>query len=71
MALQLLSEIRKQFELRNDQEMLTKIDEMEKQIKENLLTGYKKLISFETSEKGYEWFGDAPGHEALSAYGIG
>jgi len=32
--------------------------------------GYKRLISFETNEKGYEWFGSAPGHEALTAYGI-
>ncbi|MBQ4479936.1 MAG: hypothetical protein II943_04780 [Victivallales bacterium] len=32
--------------------------------------GYKKLVSFECSEKGYEWFGDNPGHEALSAYGL-
>ena len=71
MALQLLSEIRKQFALRGDEEMLKSIDEMEKEIKENLEEGYNKLISFETNEKGYEWFGDAPGHEALSAYGIG
>lgn len=32
--------------------------------------GYKRLISFETKEKGYEWFGAAPGHEALTAYGL-
>ncbi|MGB0525238.1 MAG: alpha-2-macroglobulin family protein, partial [Flammeovirgaceae bacterium] len=32
--------------------------------------GYKRLISFETPEKGYEWFGGAPGHEALTAYGL-
>jgi uncharacterized protein YfaS (alpha-2-macroglobulin family) len=32
--------------------------------------GYKKLTGFETPEKGYEWFGGAPGHEALSAYGL-
>ena len=44
---------------------------MEAEIKDNLEAGYKKLISFETSQKGYEWFGEAPGHEALSAYGIG
>ncbi|MDP2339732.1 MAG: MG2 domain-containing protein [Deltaproteobacteria bacterium] len=33
-------------------------------------SGYKKLTGFETAEKGYEWFGGAPGHEALSAYGL-
>lgn len=32
--------------------------------------GYKMLISFECREKGYEWFGDDPGHEALTAYGL-
>ncbi len=32
--------------------------------------GYKRLIGFETKEKGYEWFGAVPGHEALSAYGL-
>ena len=33
-------------------------------------SGYKKLVGFETPEKGYEWFGGAPGHEALTAYGL-
>jgi uncharacterized protein YfaS (alpha-2-macroglobulin family) len=32
--------------------------------------GYKRLTTFETKEKGYEWFGSNPGHEALSAYGL-
>ncbi len=32
--------------------------------------GYAKLTSYETPEKGYEWFGGAPGHESLSAYGL-
>lgn len=32
--------------------------------------GYKRLTTFETKEKGYEWFGSAPGHEALTAYGL-
>ncbi|MFL5752329.1 MAG: MG2 domain-containing protein [Bacteroidia bacterium] len=37
----------------------------------NLLDkGYKRLITFETKDKGYEWFGSNPGHEALSAYGL-
>jgi hypothetical protein len=39
-------------------------------IMEMLKGGYEKLIGFETSSLGYEWFGTAPGHEALSAYGI-
>ncbi len=37
----------------------------------NLLDrGYKRLITFETPQKGYEWFGANPGHEGLTAYGI-
>ncbi len=38
--------------------------------KEYLKAGYNKLVAFETSQKGYEWFGSAPGHEALTAYGL-
>ena len=32
--------------------------------------GYKRLTSFETKQKGYEWFGGTPAHEALTAYGL-
>jgi len=32
--------------------------------------GYKRLTTFETSNKGYEWFGANPAHEGLTAYGI-
>jgi alpha-2-macroglobulin-like protein len=32
--------------------------------------GYKLLTGFETKTKGYEWFGQSPGHEALTAYGL-
>ncbi len=32
--------------------------------------GYKRLTTFESSNKGYEWFGANPGHEGLTAYGI-
>ena len=32
--------------------------------------GYKLLTGYETPEKGYEWFGRTPGHEALTAYGL-
>jgi hypothetical protein len=37
---------------------------------EKLEAGYKRLVSFETPERGYEWFGESPGHEALTAYGL-
>lgn len=32
--------------------------------------GYKRLTTFESSERGYEWFGANPAHEGLTAYGI-
>ncbi|MBJ2176121.1 TonB-dependent receptor plug domain-containing protein [Aureibaculum sp. A20] len=32
--------------------------------------GYKKLIAYETSQGGFEWFGKTPPHETLTAYGI-
>ncbi len=37
---------------------------------ELLERGYAKLAGYECSEKGYEWFGSNPGHEALTAYGL-
>ena len=30
----------------------------------------KRLISFETKKGGFEWFGNTPPHETLTAYGI-
>jgi hypothetical protein len=38
--------------------------------KEKLEKGYQRLKGFECSDKGYEWFGENPGHEALTAYGV-
>lgn len=32
--------------------------------------GYKRLKGFQTKDRGYEWFGEDPGHEALSAFGL-
>jgi hypothetical protein len=32
--------------------------------------GYKMLAGYESPQKGYEWFGGDPGHEALTAYGL-
>lgn len=37
---------------------------------ELLEKGYKRLIGFECKQKGYEWFGSDPGHEALTAFGL-
>ncbi|WP_163989049.1 MG2 domain-containing protein [Pyxidicoccus caerfyrddinensis] len=38
--------------------------------REKLERGYQRLVGYETSEKGYEWFGQNPGHEALTAFGL-
>jgi alpha-2-macroglobulin-like protein len=32
--------------------------------------GYKRLVSFEVSGGGFEWFGQPAAHEALTAYGL-
>lgn len=43
-------------------------------IKEKALSyiekGYQRLVGFETTENGFEWFGHAPAHEVLTAYGL-
>jgi hypothetical protein len=51
--------------------------EAEKRARELLDRGYQKLVSFECKvpganvHRGYEWFGgEAPPHEALTAYGL-
>ncbi len=44
--------------------------EIEKTALEYIRQGYKKLIGFETSQNGFEWFGNTPPHEALTAYGL-
>jgi len=38
--------------------------------KEKLDAGYKRLVSFWCPDRGYEWFGADPGHEALTAFGL-
>jgi hypothetical protein len=35
-----------------------------------LQKGYDRLTTFECKQKGFEWFGEDPGHEALSAFGL-
>ncbi len=32
--------------------------------------GYTKLLSFESKNHGFEWFGSEPAHEALTAMGV-
>ncbi|HEY9683317.1 MAG TPA: MG2 domain-containing protein [Oculatellaceae cyanobacterium] len=38
--------------------------------REKLDAGYKKLVGFWCPDRGYEWFGQDPGHEALTAFGL-
>jgi len=43
---------------------------MKMQLEEKIKKGYDRLVTFQTSEKGYEWFGKSPAHEALSSYAV-
>lgn len=45
-------------------------DSAERRTVSLLRRGYRKLTSYECSTLGYEWFGNDPGHEALSAFGL-
>ncbi|HZN40608.1 MAG TPA: alpha-2-macroglobulin family protein, partial [Planctomycetota bacterium] len=38
--------------------------------RELLPRGYAKITGYECKQRGYEWFGGDPGHEALTAYGL-
>jgi uncharacterized protein YfaS (alpha-2-macroglobulin family) len=38
--------------------------------RQKLDAGYKRLVSFWCPDRGYEWFGQDPGHEALTAFGL-
>ena len=40
------------------------------QSRQKLEAGYKRLVGFWCPDKGYEWFGENPGHEALTAFGL-
>eukprot|EP00301_Raphidiophrys_heterophryoidea_P007626 c12925_g4_i1.p1 GENE.c12925_g4_i1~~c12925_g4_i1.p1 ORF type:complete len:489 (-),score=181.45 c12925_g4_i1:193-1458(-) len=35
-----------------------------------LQKGYDRLLGYEVTDGGFEWFGHAPAHEALTAYGL-
>ena len=51
-------------------EQTSEVLRMTLDIKDKLKEGYKRLTSFETKTGGYEWFGESPGHETLTAYGL-
>lgn len=44
--------------------------ELIKRSNEMLAKGYQRLTGYECKSGGYEWFGEDPGHEALTAYGL-
>ncbi|HET6204203.1 MAG TPA: MG2 domain-containing protein [Planctomycetota bacterium] len=44
--------------------------EVARRAKDLLAKGYGLLAGYECKQRGYEWFGGDPGHEALSAYGL-
>ncbi len=37
---------------------------------EMLEKGYQRLVGYECKSGGFEWFGNDPGHDALTAYGL-
>jgi len=43
---------------------------IERKALEYLQTGYQKLLSFEVPGGGFSWFGNAPAHKVLTAYGL-
>ena len=47
-----------------------RVEDMIRDIEAKLRKGYNRLVSFESSDGGFEWFGGSPGHEALTAYGV-
>lgn len=47
-----------------------KVSDLKARLEEKMSKGYKRLVTFETPDEGYEWFGSSPPHEALSAYGL-
>jgi alpha-2-macroglobulin-like protein len=44
--------------------------EVELKALEYINLGYQRLLSFESSGGGFEWFGGDPGHRILTAYGL-
>lgn len=58
MALQLLKKIKQDHPV------------IRKRAMDYIRQGYKRLISYETSQRGFEWFGRTPPHEGLTAYGL-
>ncbi len=45
-------------------------DELREKALKYIKAGYKKLIGYETKQNGFEWFGNTPPHEGLTAFGL-
>ncbi|OQY27597.1 MAG: hypothetical protein B6244_10060 [Candidatus Cloacimonetes bacterium 4572_55] len=46
------------------------VPEIEMQAEEYINLGYQRLLSFEVDGGGFEWFGNAPANQLLTAYGL-
>lgn len=44
--------------------------EIEIQALQYIATGYQRLLSYETPQGGFSWWGNAPGNKLLTAYGL-
>jgi uncharacterized protein YfaS (alpha-2-macroglobulin family) len=44
--------------------------EIQMKAEQYINVGYQRLVSFEVKGGGFSWFGDAPAHKVLTAYGL-
>ena len=44
--------------------------ELQMKAEQYINVGYQRLVSFEVKGGGFSWFGDAPAHKVLTAYGL-
>jgi hypothetical protein len=52
------------------QKLGTVDDSLQRRSRSLLRRGYRKLTVYECAALGFEWFGNDPGHEALTAFGL-
>ncbi len=44
--------------------------ELQMKAEQYINVGYQRLVTFECKGGGFSWFGDGPGHQVLTAYGL-
>jgi hypothetical protein len=44
--------------------------EIERKAEQMIRNGYEKLVNYETTKNGFEWYGNTPPHQSLTAYGL-